>query len=293
MTKKLDLLELIEGKQEGFSKGQKRIAKFVLEKYDKAVYLTAVKLGDLVGVSESTVVRFAIELGFEGYPEFQAALEEIVRTKLTSKQRIELTSDLIGRGNKHILKAVLQGEIERLEATIQSVDEDTFDKVVDTIINANKIYIVGGRSSSMIAEFFGANLNLIMENVVYINSSISTEILEHIFRIKEGDVFIGISFPRYSASTVKAISYASAHNATTIVITDSEISPLSDFDTYSMYAKSDMVSFVDSLVAPLSLINAILVAISEKKKDELTVVFDSLEKLWDEYNIYTKQIGYQ
>lgn len=287
MSNDTDLLTKIQEHFSDLSKGQKRIANFLLEHYDKAVYLTASKLGEIAGVSESTVVRFAIELGFDGYPKLQRALEELVKNKLTASQRIQVSSDRIFKSNKHILKAVLESDSERIQSTMNDLEEENFDKVVETILNGNKIYVVGGRSSSMLSGFLTFYLNLMVDNVINVNSSTVTEIFEQIYRIEEGDVFIGISFPRYSQRTIKAMEYANSKKATTIAITDSNISPLLKFADLSLIARSDMVSFVDSLVAPLSVINALLVAISVKKQKELVNTLDKLERLWNEYQVYT------
>lgn len=287
MSENLDLLANIQSKFPDLSKGQKRIANFLIEHYDKAVYLTASKLGEIAGVSESTVVRFAIELGFDGYPKLQRALEELVKNKLTASQRIQVSSDRIFKSNKHILKAVLESDSERINSTMNDLDENNFDAVVEAILSGNKVYVVGGRSSAMLSGFLIFYLNLMIGNVVNVNSSTVTEIFEQIYRITEGDVFIGISFPRYSQRTIKAMEYASLKKAKTIAITDSNVSPLVKFADLSLIARSDMVSFVDSLVAPLSVINALLVAISVKKRSELVSTLDNLERLWNEYQVYT------
>lgn len=287
MYEELDLLNTIQGKMPELSKGQKRIANFLVEHYDKAVYLTAAKLGETAGVSESTVVRFAIELGFDGYPKLQKALEELVKNKLTASQRMIVSSDRIFKNNEHILQSVLREDSERIISVLNEIDEDAFDSAVEKILNANKIYIVGGRSSAALSSFLSFYLNLMIDGVINVNTSTVTETFEQIFRIKKGDVFIGISFPRYSQRTIKAMEYAHANGATTIAITDSRISPLVKFSESSLIARSDMVSFVDSLVAPLSLINALLVAVSTRKKGELINGLDKLEKLWNEYQVYT------
>lgn len=282
----LDLLTAIQHKLPELSKGQKRIANFLIENYDKAVYLTASKLGEITGVSESTVVRFAIELGFDGYPKLQRALEEIVKTKLTASQRIQVSSDRIVKGDKHILRSVLESDLERIQSTLNEINEEIFEEAVRKILDAKKVFIVGGRSSASLSSFLSFYLNLMIDDVVFVNSSTVTEIFEQIYRIDENDVFIGISFPRYSQRTVKAMEYAHGKNAATIAITDSRLSPLVKFAECSLIARSDMVSFVDSLVAPLSVINALLVAISVSKKDDLIKNLDRLERLWNEYQVY-------
>jgi len=287
MSEENDLLITIKNKLPELSKGQRRIANFLLEHFDKAVYLTAAKLGKIAGVSESTVVRFAIELGFDGYPKLQRALEEAVKTKLTASQRMVVSTDRIFKNDKHILKSILESDMYRIESTINEISSNDFDNAVDKILNANKIYIVGGRSSYMLSGFLSFYLNLMIDNVINVNSGTVTEVFEQIFRIKKDDVFIGISFPRYSQRTIKAMEYAHTKNAVTIAITDSKISPLVKFANCSLIARSDMVSFVDSLVAPLSVINALLVAVSINKQKEIVQSLDKLEKLWSEYQVYT------
>lgn len=286
----IDLLTAIQRKLPELSKGQKRIANFLIENYDKAVYLTASKLGEITGVSESTVVRFAIELGFDGYPKLQRSLEEIVKTNLTAAQRIQVSSDRIVKSDKHILRSVLESDLERIQTTLNEIDEEAFEKVVRKILDAKKVFIVGGRSSASLSSFLSFYLNLMIDDVVFVNSSTVTEIFEQIYRIDENDVFIGISFPRYSQRTVKAMEYAYGKNAATVAITDSRLSPLVKFAECSLIARSDMVSFVDSLVAPLSVINALLVAISVSKKDDLIKNLDRLERLWNEYQVYASSV---
>ncbi len=279
-----NLLVKIENSKSKFSKSQKKIAAFISEKYDKAAFMTALKLGNEVGVSESTVVRFANTLGYEGFPELQKELREIVKTKLTSLQRYELMLENLG--NKDILSKVINSDISKLKNTLEEIDKEDFDKAVETIMKADKIYILGVRSSSSLASFFGFYLNLLFENVRFVSSTSASEMFEQILKVKETDVVIGITFPRYSKRTVKALEYAKSRNASVIAITDTPLSPISSCSDISLYAKSDMVTFVDSLVAPLSLINALIVAIGMKKKDEIKDTFDSLEKIWGEYNVY-------
>lgn len=282
-----DLLDKIQKKMPDLSKGQRRIAEFIIEHYDKAVYLTATKLGEIVGVSESTIVRFATEMGYEGYPGFQKALEELVKNNLTASQRIQVSSNRISKGSKDILDTILQNDISRIQDTLNYIDRDSFEDAVESILNAERIYIVGGRSSMALSVFLSFYLNFMMDNVIDVNSTTATEIFESIYRINEKDVLIGISFPRYSQRTIKAMEYARSKNAAAIAITDSTLSPLLRFSSSSLIAKSDMASFIDSLAAPLSVINALLVAISVRKKDELTNTLDNLEKIWNEYQVYT------
>lgn len=285
-----DLLKIIDEKMSGLSKGQKRIANFLKEHYDNAVYLTASKLGEIAGVSESTVVRFAIELGFDGYPKLQEALQELVKNELTASQRMKVSSDRIAKTDKHILKTVLESDSARITSTLENINQREFDEAVDYIVNAKRVYIVGGRSSSALSHFLDFYLNLMRDNVINASTGAVTETFEHIFRIEEGDLLIGISFPRYSNKTVKAIEYAHSRGAKTIAITDGKQSPIVKDATISLIASSDMLSFIDSLVAPLSLINALLAAISMKRKDYIAKGLDQLEDLWDEYKVYSSNI---
>ncbi len=286
---KRDLLKIIEAKMPTFSKGQKLIAKYVLENYDKAAYMTASRLGNEVKVSESTVVRFADELGFTGYPEFQHSLQEIVRTKLTSFQRIEVTNNLIGGGD--ILTKVLLSDAEKIKSTLEGIDRTTFDAAVDSVISAKKIYIMGVRSSSSLAGFLGYNLRMIFDNVCLVQTTSGSEMFEEIMSIGKDDVMIAISFPRYSKRIINAVDFAKNAGADVISITDSELSPIAKGADQVLVAESDMVSFVDSLVAPMSIINAIIVAVARKKQDELTVRLRQLEEIWDEYDVYDKNQG--
>ncbi len=290
MNGNYDLLKIIDDKMGDLSKGQKRIANFLKDHYDKAVYLTASRLGEIAGVSESTVVRFAIELGFDGYPKLQEALQELVKNELTASQRMKVSSDRIVRSDKHIFKSVLESDAARIANTLDTIDQRDFDEAVDYIINAKRVYIVGGRSSSALSNFLDFYLNLMRDDVINASTGVVTETFEHIFRIKEGDLLIGISFPRYSNKTVKAVEYAHGRGARTIAITDSTQSPLAKDANICLTARSDMLSFIDSLVAPLSLINALLVAVSLKCEDNIAEGLDKLEDLWGEYRIYSSGI---
>lgn len=281
-----DILTLIQENMHTFSKGQKRIASFILESYDKAAFMTASKLGKKVNVSESTVVRFAAELGYDGYPDMQRSLQKMIRNRLTSVQRIEVTNDRLG--DQDLLSMVLQSDIEKIRLTLEELDRDSFEKAVDAIVSARKLYIIGVRSCAAMATFMSFYFNLIFDNVVKVSATTASEVFESLLRVGEGDVVIGVSFPRYSSRTVQAMNFARSRGATTIAITDSEVSPLSPISTYTLKARSDMASFVDSLVAPLSLINALLVAVSRKKNDDLANTFEDLEKIWEEYGVYEK-----
>jgi len=281
-----DILTKIETMMPEFSKGQKAIGRYMLEHYDKAAYLTASKLGAVVRVSESTVVRFAIELGFEGYPELQKSLQELIRTKLTSVQRMEITNDRIGDGE--VLSKILSGDIEKIRTTLDRIDPAAFDAAVDAIISANHIYISGMRSASLLSSFLGYYFNLMFPNVHTVQATSSSEMFEQLFRIGEGDIFIGISFPRYSKRIIDAIDYARSKGAVTVALTDSDTSPLAAGADHLLIARSDMASFVDSYVAPLSVINALIVAVSKKKQEEVSETFEKLETVWEEYDVYAK-----
>lgn len=281
-----DLIRSIVGEMHTFSKGQKRIAQYILDHYDKAAFMTAAKLGITVGVSESTVVRFASELGYVGYPQLQKALQELIRNRLTSVQRMEVTSDQIGEGN--ILQKVLVSDIEKIRRTLEQTSLDEFEDAVQAIVAAKNIYILGVRSSSALSGFLSFYFNQIFESVKLVNTTSTSEMFEQIMRIGPDDVFIGITFPRYSKRTVNAAQYAKQNGANVVAITDSQFSPIASSADSLLLARSDMTSFVDSLVAPLSLINALIAAVGMKKKDELSNTYERLEKIWDEYNVYEK-----
>lgn len=283
---KRNLIAMIEEGMPSFSKGQKRIANYILNHYDKAAYMTASKMGQLVGVSESTVVRFAIELGFDGYPDMQKSLQELIRMKLTSVQRVEVTNSLIGEGD--VLEKILLSDAEKIRRTLEEVDREAFEAAVDKIVAADKIYIIGVRSSSSLAGFLNFNFRMIFDNVKFVQTTSGSEMFEQIMSIGPNDVMIAISFPRYSKRIVNAVEYAHNAGADVISLTDSHQSPIAGVADQLLLARSDLVSFVDSLVAPLSIINAIIVAVSRKKMDDIRVRFDKLEKIWDEYEVYDK-----
>lgn len=281
-----DILALIQENMNTFSKGQKRIAAFILESYDKAAFMTASRLGKKVGVSESTVVRFAAELGYDGYPDMQKSLQKMIRNRLTSVQRIEVTNDRIG--DQDLVSMVLQSDMEKIRLTLEELDRSAFDNAVKAIVSAKRIYIIGVRSSAAIASFLGFYFNLIFDNVVNVTAGTASEMFEHLLRVGEDDVVLGVSFPRYSSRTVQAMSFARDRKATTVAITDSEASPLAPICKYTLKARSDMASFGDSLVAPLSLVNALLVAVSRAKNDDLANTFQTLERIWEDYGVYEK-----
>ena len=283
-----DILYNIQNNMASFSKGQKLIAKYILENYDKAAFMTASRLGKTVNVSESTVVRFAAELGYDGYPAMQKMLQEMIRSKLTTIQRIEVSNDRMG--DHDILSMVMQSDMEKIRITLEELNRQDFAGAVEAIVSARRIYILGVRSSNTLSSFLSFYFNLIFEDVKHVQTTLASEMFEQLLRVRKEDVVIGISFPRYSTRTVRAMEYAKDQGATVVAITDSEVSPLVDTATYKLFAKSDMASFVDSLVAPLSLINALIVAVGRKKNGEVSAIFEKLEHIWDEYEVYEKVV---
>lgn len=278
------LLSKMNVQYQNFSKGQKKLAAYIKENYDKAAFLTAAKLGETVGVSESTVVRFATHLGYKGYPEFQRELEELVRNKLNSIQRMEVTYGKVPQSE--ILDTVLHSDIDKIKMTLEAVDHEAFNLAVETILEAKNIYVVGIRSCAPLAEFLAFYLNLIFDGVRLLNTNSASELFEQMIRIGEKDVIIGISFPRYSMRTLKALEFANNRNAKVITLTDSIHSPMNLYSSCNLIARSDMASIVDSLVAPLSVINALVVALSMRKQKTVVATLEALEKIWDEYQVY-------
>lgn len=280
----MNLLTKINDNMSGFSKGQKLIANFITEHYDKAAFMTASKLGTTVGVSESTVVRFATELGYDGYPKMQKAMQEMIRDKLTSVQRIEVTKSRLSGSD--VLSSVLNQDIEKIRRTLEETSKDDFANAVKAIAKAKTIYIFAVRSSAALASFLGYYYSLIFDRVKVVSNYGETEIYENLFRISEDDVIIGISFPRYSNAAVKAMTFAKRRGAKVIAITDSMTSPLCSLSDYILIAKSDMASVVDSLVAPLSMINALIVATVIELDGQVEQTFGRLESIWEEYDVY-------
>jgi len=278
-----NVLHVIQTNMPTFSKGQKRIASYILSDYDKAAFMTASKLGRLVGVSESTVVRFASVLGYDGYPAMQKALQEMVRSRLTSIQRIEASDVFFGTD---VVASVLQTDMDKIRVAIEEVDRAAFDTVVDKLVSARHIYILGVRSSSFLAGYLNFYLHLIFENVTLVTSNSAGEIFENMLRIGQGDVLVGISFPRYSQSAVKGVQFARDRGADVVAITDSAVSPLYALASSSLLARSDMISFVDSLVAPFSLLNALIVAVGHRKNADIAQTFNRLESIWEEYGVF-------
>ncbi len=286
---KNDLLEKIKASMPEFSKGQRAIGNYILANYDKAAFMTASRLGEVTGVSESTVVRFATALGYEGYPELQVALQELIRIRLTSVQRMEITNDRIGESD--VLDSVLSSDMAKIRATLETVSRRDFASASEAIVNAKRIYIIGVRSSASLASFLAFNFRFMFDNVTLVQTTSGSEIFEQLMRVSKDDVVIAISFPRYSKRIISAVEFAHMQGAHVVALTDSALSPIASHANSTLYAKSDMVSFVDSLVAPLSIINALIVDIARKKKTELQNVFSRLESIWDEYDVYDKDKG--
>ena len=282
-----DILDILKQRQSTFSKGQRLIAKYITEDYDKAAFMTANRLGKTVGVSESTVVRFAVDLGFDGYPSMQKAMQEMVLNRLTSVQRIEVANNRIG--DQDVVSMVMHADMEKLRQTGETLSREEFNAAVQAILNAKRVYILGVRSAAPLAEFLGYYLNYMFNNVHTVTGCGTSEMFEKIVGMDSKDVVIAFSFPRYSSATTKGAQYARSTGATVIGITDNRESPLGLSSDHVLCAKSDMVSLVDSLVAPLSVVNALIVAIASKRQKELHRTFESLERIWDQYNVYEKQ----
>ena len=285
-----DILAVLQEKAPIFSKGQRRIAAYINEAYDKAAFMTASKLGKTVGVSESTVVRFAVELGFDGYPEMQKAMQEMVLNRLTSVQRIEVTNDRLG--NQDVLSMVLQSDAEKLRQTGEMISREDFQAAVKAILGAKRVFVLGVRSTAPLAQFLGYYLNYLFGNVHIVTTSGASEMFEKLVSVNSEDVVIAFSFPRYSTVTVKGAQYCRTTGATVIGLTDSRLSPLGQNSDYVLVAKSDMVSLVDSLVAPLSVANALIVALASAREQALAKTFDTLERVWEEYHVYEKRADF-
>lgn len=277
-----DLFVKIEQLKPKMSKGQKRIAQYITDNYEKAAFLTASRLGEEADVSESTVVRFAIMLGYEGYPTLQKSLQELTKNKLTTIQRLDITSDL---HMVNVLSNVLKSDMLSIKSTLEGIDPGMFLKVVEEMLTAKRVFILGVRSASLLVQFMGYYLNYLLDDVRVVTSGVG-DVFEQLIKLNEDDVLIGISFARYATRTIEGMELAKKHGAKVIAITDSEVSPLCKYADISMFAPSETTTFVDSLVSPLSLINALIVAISINKKSEVTNHLQSLEKIWDQYAIY-------
>ena len=283
---KSNLIAHITERQQSFSKGQKRIAQYIIEHYDQAAFMTAYRLGETVGVSESTVVRFAAELGFEGYPQLQKAMQELIRSKLTSVQRIEVTRARVR--DDEVLDNIIGCDLANIRQTLEELPRDVFYQAADALVGARRVYIFGAGSCRTLASFMAYYLKLLLVDVQLIYTNSETEIFEDMLHINAQDVIVGFSFPRYSSKAVKAMHFAHSRDAKVIAVTDSEISPIAKYASWLLLAHSDMATIVDSLVAPLSIVNALIVAISLKKKEEIKSELTELESIWEEYAVYQK-----
>lgn len=288
MNEKNNIISSLKTMRDTMSKSHKKIADYIYDHYDKAAFMTAAKLGEYVGVSESTVVRFATELGYDGYPQFQHVLREIIKNKLTAVQRMEIASSKFAE--KDILSTVLSSDIERLRQTLATVSVTDFTEAVNTITNSKKIYILGARTCFSIANFLGFYLNLMSFDTRVITTNSASETFEQIFDVSKDDVVIAISYPRYSRRTLNAVKYSNDRGSKIIAITDSELSPIYPFADCKIIASSDMSNFADSLVAPLSIINAIIVALVMRNEETIARKFTELENIWDEYQVYEKPV---
>ncbi|WP_312812245.1 MurR/RpiR family transcriptional regulator [Sedimentibacter sp.] len=283
-----DLISLINSNYYKFSKGQKQIAQFIIDHYDKAAFMTAAKIGETVDVSESTVVRFASTIGYSGFPELQKALQVLIKNKLTTVQRISLDSDIVNDKDK-LHKRILKNEMNTLRSLYETIDTKELDKATDLIMNADKVYILGLRTSSTLSNYLGFYLDVILDNVKVLNNSGVNSLYEEIIRIKETDVLIVISYPRYSKTTIEATKFIKGRNAKIVAITDTESSPIHNLADVSLLAKSNIVSFIDSLVVPLSLINNLIINIGLQEKDDIVEYYNKLEQLWDNHSIYQNE----
>lgn len=280
----VSILNKIQQLMPSFSKGQKKLAAYILENYDSAAFLTAAKLGEKAGVSESTTVRFANVLGFSGYPEFQEAMSAFVRNRLDSIEKIEIADSNMEQSK--VLTNIMLADAEKIKLSLQNIDAETFDMAVDMINNARQIYIVGVRSCVPIAEFLAFYLRLINNNVHMVTTNSSSEMFEQMLNVDEKDVVIGISFPRYSLRTLKCLEYANNRSAGVIALTDSKNSPMCLYSSCNLIARSDMASIVESLVAPMSVVNALIVALSIKNKEHVSNRLEELARVWDDYQVY-------
>ncbi len=282
----MDLLETIKNRMSEFSKGQRYIAEYILEHYDEAAYMNAARLGAVADVSESTVVRFAMMLGYKGYPEFLKDLNEVVKSRLTSVQRVGVTKTVIG--DDDVLSRVLSLDAESVRKTVGNISQADFKRAVREIVNAENIYIIGMRSAQGLAEFLYTYLSMMFKNVFQFNGPSASEMFERIHKIGKNDVLIAISFPRYSSRTINACRFAKSRGARVISLTDSERSPLIEYSDCKLLARCEVISFIDSLVAPLSILNALIVAVGLERQDDLRNTLTELEQIWDEYDVYAK-----
>jgi DNA-binding MurR/RpiR family transcriptional regulator len=283
-----DMIDRLNQSGKRLSKGHRKIAQYIVEHYDKAVFMTASRLGESVGVSESTVVRFAASMGYEGYPQLQRSLQELVSHRLTANQRFEMATELDPAA---ALTTVLKSDMQNLRNTLEQIERPVFNQVVDLLLSANAIYVMGLRSAAPLAQFMGYYLNYIFDNVHLVSSG-ATDVFEDIIKLREKDVLIGISFPRYSTRTLEAMRFAKRGGAQVVALTDGPMSPLAEIADLTLTARTDMASFVDSLAAPLSVINALLVTLGLHRKEALSQHFKQLESIWETYEVYLEEEGH-
>ena len=279
------LISHIQSQYTRFSKGQKLIAQYILKNYDKVAFMTACKLGEAVGVSESTVVRFANALGYSGYPKLQDALQEVIKNKLTTVQRVDMVKEF--NDDSAILKKIVKSDMDNIKDTLEEIDEKAFEEAANRILKAKRIYIVGMRSSFTIAQYLGFYLGIILDSVHVIRTDMG-DAFEQVVKINEDDVLIAISFPRYSKKSYQIVSYAKEKGAHIVSLTDSPFAPVASFTDNLLLVKSNMVSFVDSLVPALSISNALIVSVGMKEKEDIKQHFDDLEAIWEKYSVYDK-----
>ena len=279
------LISHIQSQYTRFSKGQKLIAQYILKNYDKVAFMTACKLGEAVGVSESTVVRFANALGYSGYPKLQDALQEVIKNKLTTVQRVDMVKEF--NDDSAILKKIVKSDMDNIKDTLEEIDEKAFEEAANRILKAERIYIVGMRSSFTIAQYLGFYLGIILDSVHVIRTDMG-DAFEQVVKINEDDVLIAISFPRYSKKSYQIVSYAKEKGAHIVSLTDSPFAPVASFTDNLLLVKSNMVSFVDSLVPALSIANALIVSVGMKEKEDIKQHFDDLEAIWEKYSVYDK-----
>lgn len=288
MANNSDLISVIQNNYYKFSKGQKQIAQFIIDHYDKAAFMTAAKIGETVDVSESTVVRFASSIGYSGFPELQKALQVLIKNKLTTVQRIGLDDDIINDADK-LHKKIIKNEMNNMRSLYESIDTKALDKATEIILNANKVYILGLRTSSTLSNYLGFYLDVILDNVKVLNNSGVNSLYEEVIKVKETDVLIVISYPRYSKITIDATKFIKGRNAKIVAVTDTEASPVHSLADVSLLAKSNIVSFIDSLVVPLCMINNLITNISLREKDDIVEYYNRLEQLWDNHSIYQNE----
>ena len=279
------ILHTIEKNMISFSKGQKLIARYILENYDKAAFMTASKLGKTVQVSESTVVRFAMQLGYDGYPSMQRALQEMIRGKLTSIQRIQASDGVLAGSD--LVTNVLHRDMEKIRMAIDQTDPAEFERVVETIARAKRLYLIGFRSSSFLAGYLNFYFRLIFDNVTLVQGG-AAGTFDQIFRVGPGDVVFAICFPRYSELALKTIQFAKERGATVVGLTDSEMSPIARAADCTLLVHNEMISFVDSLAAPMSMLNALILAAARKKGADVSASFSELEHIWERFSIFGK-----